>query len=133
VAFKPRSTRRAYFHKPSILIYLINIQFSFISFYDNQSRQTYAVLVLRCLIFAAQYFPYLLPVIVLINILGVNLRGSPDPFRDHPSCGDLPITRIRPVVGREMGDYVLKCFHQLKNTWPGHPCKHQMRDYRYGI
>jgi hypothetical protein len=40
---------------------------------------------------------------VWITFLGINLRGSPGLLGDHPSCGDLPITKVRPTVLRELG------------------------------
>jgi hypothetical protein len=43
-----------------------------------------------------------LPTIILINTLCMNLRGTPGPLRDHPSCGDHPITGIQPTVVRAM-------------------------------
>jgi hypothetical protein len=47
------------------------------------------------------------------EFLGINRRGSPGPLRDHPSFGDLSITRLQPTVIRESDDDLFKRCHRL--------------------
>lgn len=64
-----------------------------------------------------------LAIIVCIHILGMNIRGSPDPLRDPPSCRYLPIPRIQLTMVRKKGNGLFNCCRET-DAWSKPPRKY---------